>query len=93
MSQIRSMVFPLWFRAGPGLTGSEPGLLFFVLKRPLDAKNALVSLFVWAGMPCLGSIENAAADGKRLRAIDALAGPDQSVEPRENGSIRGYRGR
>jgi hypothetical protein len=33
------MVFPLWFGAGPGLTGSEPGLLFFVLKRLPDAKT------------------------------------------------------
>jgi len=75
------MVFPLWFGAGPGLTGSEPGLLFFVLKRLLDAKDAKRrNGFPWSlgpGCLVLGSIENAAADGKRLRAIDALPYPDQ----------------
>jgi hypothetical protein len=42
------------------------------------------------GPGCLvsGSIENAAADGKRLRAIDAFADPDQPAEPRENGPKR-----
>jgi hypothetical protein len=41
----------------------------------------------------LGSIENAAADGKRLRAIDALADRDRPVERRENSLKCRYRGR
>src|SRR5947208_1660502 len=47
LSQIRSMVFPLWLV--PDFFG-----------------------FLGPGCLVLGSIENADADGKRLRAIDAL---------------------
>jgi hypothetical protein len=87
------MVFPLWFRAGPGLTGSEPGLLFFVLTRLLHVKMHWFPCLFGPGCLVLGSIENAAADGKRLRVIDALADPDQTVEPRENSPKSRYRGR
>src|SRR3954469_7882138 len=47
LSQIRSMVFPLWL---------VPDF----------------AMILGPGRRVFGSIENAAADGKRLRAIDAL---------------------
>src|SRR5690349_12882653 len=64
LSQIRSMVLPLW----------------------------LVPAFIGSGRLVLGSIENAAADGKRLRAIDALGsrtGPVRGGEKRLIGWHRG----
>jgi hypothetical protein len=71
------MVFPLC--SEPGLTASDPGSIF-VLTRFLHAKRyPLRSKTLWLPVASAGhalfsaSIVNAAADGKRLRAIDAFS--------------------
>src|SRR6478609_2427780 len=64
LSQIRSMVLPLW----------------------------LFPLFVGPGALFFGSIENAAADGKRLRAIDASGFEPDAREGVENRLIARHPG-
>jgi hypothetical protein len=70
------MVFPSGFE--PALIASDRALIFVLTRllrtnRYLDfARKRCGSLFLGRARLVLGSIVNAAADGKRLRAIDAL---------------------